>query len=136
MSTYVPHLTRPDGFTPNDREMIQQHIAIHNLTHVKTKSGEVLGIRVPLNEKSIPLNNASTLKTRVNYPSVESFGLIAPNPYANHVLERAVKKMADQGITMSVDLAQDFERDGTTVGEHIKKAVEDLRNLGGGGDAA
>lgn len=132
MSPYSPHLTQPGGFTPADRELIQRNISIHNLTHVRTKTGEVLGIRLPLNEKSIPLNDASTTKTRVNYPSVESFGIIDPNPYANHFLERTVKKMADQGITVSVDLAPGIERNGTTVGEHIKKAVEDVqRNADG-----
>ncbi|QRV71369.1 exonuclease [Corynebacterium phage CL31] len=127
MENYLPHLTQPDGFTPTDREMIQQNIAIHNLTHVRTKTGETFGIRVPLNEKSIPLNDASTLKTRVNYPSVESFGIIEDNASEDSPLIKAVRDLHDQGVTMSVDLAPGIQRDGTTAGEHIKQAVDTVQ---------
>lgn len=123
MGSYVPHLTKPDGFTPNDRELIQQHIAIHNLTHVKTKSGEVLGIRVPLNEKSIPLNDASTLKTRVNYLSVESFGLIDDSVTEVPGIE---DKLVDAPVINDVQRNADgnpVNEHGETFGQHLDKVI-------------
>lgn len=98
--TYLPQLS--GSFTPADRETIQTNIAIHHLTHVRTRTGDVWRVRTPLNEKSVPLNDASAppSKTRVTYEQVESFGITQKQ--AESALDDVVKDLTDSGVTITI----------------------------------
>lgn len=67
MNTYKQLLVGP--FTPDDKDRIQAA----SPTHVETVDGDVWGIRLPLNAKSIPLDDAGARITRIPYSKATAF---------------------------------------------------------------
>lgn len=70
---------------PSDLPALQDTIIDEDLTHVRTRNGDVWKMRPELNRKSVALNDAQAppSKTRVPFEQVESFGHLAaaePDP--------------------------------------------------------
>ena len=75
---YIPLIHTPESGNFADINVITLQERIHNVgvTHVRTKQGKVWKIFQLLNKKSVPLNNGGDGPQRVNFGSVESFGVI------------------------------------------------------------
>mgnify|MGYP007055513975 CR=1 FL=1 len=82
--TYRPLIEAPaddGGFAVVNVITLQDQIDAAEVTHVRTRRGEVWKIHRHLNKKSVPLNDSSAppTRSRVNFTSVESFGVLV-NP--------------------------------------------------------
>ena len=76
---YVPILEAPaddGGFSTVNVVTLQEQVDELEVTHVRTRQGKVWKIFSLLNKKSVPLNNAGDGPQRVNFSSVESFGVL------------------------------------------------------------
>lgn len=64
---------------PSELPALQEKIIAMDVTHVRTRNGDVWKIRPELNRKSVALNDAQAppSKTRVPFEQVESFGRLA-----------------------------------------------------------
>lgn len=77
---YVPLIEAPatdGGFSNVNVITLQEQLDHHEVTHVRTKQGKVWKVFTQLNKKSVPLNNGGDGPQRVNFGSVESFGVMA-----------------------------------------------------------
>lgn len=87
---YVPLIEAPaddGGFAVVNVVTLQEQVDELEVTHVRTRQGKVWKIFSLLNKKSVPLNNAGDGPQRVNFSTVESFG----------VLRAAEVVLADEG---------------------------------------
>ncbi len=76
---YVPLIEAPaddGGFAVVNVVTLQEQVDELEVTHVRTRQGKVWKIFSLLNKKSVPLNNAGDGPQRVNFSTVESFGVL------------------------------------------------------------
>lgn len=128
METYLPILKPPPGQTFAEVNVISLQETIHEhdpaITHVRTKQGKVWKIFTLLNKKSVPLNHAGDGPQRVNFTSVESFGVLGDPE--NTATAADTGDTPDETPSPQVTNADGnpINTNGQTFGQHLQAVID------------